>query len=99
MTEHAVSDVLVHTEDMMLLVIEERWDELLAMQLVQDEMLRALFSVNKTTFSNQEKEDLFEVQRLNQEILKAAEMHKAGLAGELRSMRQGKAKVGAYQSL
>jgi len=94
-----VSFVLSFTEDMMLSAIEERWDDLIEMQLKQDQMLRDVFSDTSRVFVDQEKLNLFEVQRLNKEILNAAERCKADVAGKLREMQQGKSKVGAYQSL
>jgi len=93
------AEVLSFTEDMMLSSIEERWDDLIDMQEEQDQMIRGLFSDNGRVFSDQEKQNLFEVQRLNQEILKAAELQKAEIAGKLRDMQQGKSKAGAYQAL
>jgi len=99
MTDHSVSDVLLFTQDMLLLVIEEQWDQLMEMQVQQDKMLRQLFAAADPMFSKQEKEDLLEVQRLNQEVLKAAEVYRTDIAAELRSMRQGQAKASAYQSL
>jgi len=95
----SVSVVLSYTQDMMLVVLEQQWEDLLDMQLKQDEMLKALFSNKDPDFTAQEKDDLFEVQRLNQEILTAAESHKTEIASKLRDMRQGKTKAGAYQSL
>ena len=82
-----------------MVVLEQQWETLLDMQLKQDEMLKALFSSNDPHFTVQEKDDLFEVQRLNQEILTAAELYKTEIASKLRDMRQGKTKAGAYQSL
>lgn len=93
------SQVLSFTEDMMLSVIEGRWDELTEMQLKQDQMLRNLFSDKERVFLDKEKENLFEVQRLNQEILTAAGVHRTDIAAKLREMQQGKTKAGAYQSL
>ena len=83
----------------MLVVLEQQWEALLDMQLKQDEMLKALFSSKDPNFTAQEKDDLFEVQRLNQEILTAAESHKTEIASKLRDMRQGKTKASAYQAL
>ena len=83
----------------MLVVLEQQWEALLDMQLKQDEMLKALFSSKDPNFTAQEKDDLFEVQRLNQEILTAAEVHKTEVASKLRDMRQGKTKASAYQAL
>ena len=100
MVDLSVSDVLSLTQDMMMTVVEEQWDELVDMQIRQDEMLRQLFAADgEMMFSDAEKEDLVEVQRLNQEILSAAEKHKSDIAHELRAMRQGKAKASVYQSL
>jgi len=99
MTDHSVSDVLLFTQDMLMLVIEEQWDQLMEMQVLQDKMLRQLFAAADSMFSKQEQEDLLEVQRLNQEVLNAAEAHRADIATELRSMRQGQAKASAYQAL
>ena len=93
------ADVLSFTEDMMLSSIEERWDDLIEMQDKQDLMIRGLFSNDSRVFSEKEKQNLFEVQRLNQEILNAVELHKADIATKLREMRQGKSKAGAYQSI
>lgn len=98
MTDKTVSDVLLHTEDMMLAVIEARWGDLASMQVIQDKMLKALFSVAGAVFLEKERKDFIEVQRLNQDILNAVESCKADIAAELRAMRQGKAKAGAYQS-
>jgi len=95
----SVSAVLSYTQDMMMVVLEQQWEALLEMQLKQDEMLKALFSGKDPGFTAQEKDDLFEVQRLNQEILTAAELHKTEIASKLRDMRQGKTKAGAYQAL
>lgn len=95
----SVSVVLSYTQDMMLVVLEQQWEALLDMQLKQDEMLKALFSSKDPNFTAQEKDDLFEVQRLNQEILTAAESHKTEIASKLRDMRQGKTKASAYQAL
>ncbi len=99
MTDHSVSDVLLFTQDMLLLAIEEQWDQLMEMQVLQDKMLRQLFVADEPMFSKQEQEDLLEVQRLNQEVLNAAGTHRADIATELRSMRQGQAKANAYQAL
>ena len=95
----SVSAVLSYTQDMMMVVLEQQWEALLEMQLKQDEMLKSLFLSKSPDFTAQEKDDLFEVQRLNQEILTAAEAHKTEVASKLRDMRQGKAKAGAYQAL
>ena len=94
-----VSNVLLHTQDMMVVVIEARWDDLSVMQGTQDLMLRALFSVADVSFSEQERNDLVEVQRLNQEIIMAVASHKTGLAVQLRDIQQGKSKVSAYRAL
>ena len=91
----SVSAVLSYTQDMMMVILEQQWEALLEMQLKQDEMLKALFSSKDPNFTVQEKEDLFEVQRL----LNAAELHKTEVASKLRDMRQGKTKAGAYQAL
>jgi len=99
MSDIVVSEVLLHTQDMMVCVISEHWDELMKMQLLQDQMIRALFSDADRVFLEAEKGDLFEVRRLNKEILIAAESCKAEIAAELRKMRQGKSKAKAYQSL
>jgi hypothetical protein len=84
---------------MMLMAIDQKWDVLLEMQPQQDQMLKDLFKVEGVSFSEQEKLDLIEVQRLNKEVLQAADSHKADIASELRVMRQGKAKANAYLSL
>ena len=94
-----VLDVLSLTQDMMVCVIDEHWGELIEMQLKQDQMINHLFSDAKRLFLTEEKENLLEVQRLNQEILNAAAVHKTEIASKLRDMRQGKTKAGAYQSL
>ncbi len=99
MSINKTAAVLAYTQDMMLAAIEEHWDELREMQLNQDAMLQALFSVADVILSEAEQEELFEVQRLNQEILAAAEAYKGDIAMELREMRQGKAKASAYQAL
>lgn len=99
MTAQGVLDVLSLTQDMMLCVLEDRWDELIEMQLKQDRMIKGLFSDTERLFLDKEKEGLFEVQRLNQEISNAAEVHKTEIASKLRGMRQGKSKAGAYQVL
>jgi hypothetical protein len=96
--DNTASAVLLYTQDMMLAVIEERWDDLIEMQSVQDAMLHKLFAVNNG-FSVQQKEDLFEVQRLNQEIVREVEAHKGFIASELRKMHRGKDKIGSYLSL
>lgn len=95
----SVAAVLSHTQDMVMVVLEQQWDVLLDMQLQQDEMLKTLFSAESLSFTEQEQQDLFEVQRLNTEILTAAEANKAEIAGKLRNMHQGKSKTGAYQAL
>ncbi len=79
-------------------IIEQRWDDLLELQAQQDKMLKALFSVANVSFSEQEQEDLLEVQRLNQEVIAAVQEHKAELGSQLRGLQQGKSKVGAYRS-
>ncbi len=99
MSINKTAAVLAYTQDMMLAAIEEHWDELREMQSNQDAMLQALFSVAGLILSEVEQEELFEVQRLNQEILAAAEAYKGDIASELREMRQGKAKASAYQAL
>lgn len=99
MKESLVSDVLLHAQDMMMAIIEQRWDALAEMQQELDHMLRALFATTDVPFSEQEKNDLVEVQRLNQEIIMAVASHKADLATQLREIQQGKSKVGAYQAL
>ena len=99
MADLSVLDVLSLTQDMMVCVIDGRWDELIEMQLEQDQMIKHLFSDGERLFLDWEKENLFEVQRLNQEILNAAELHKTEIASKLRDMRQGQTKAGAYQSL
>jgi len=82
-----------------MVVLEQHWDVLLDMQLKQDEMIKELFTDQAVSFTDQEQEDLFEVQRLNQQILEAAELHKSEVAHQLRDMKQGKSKTGAYQAL
>jgi len=99
MTDQSVSAVLMFTQDMMLEVIEEGWENLIEMQEQQNYMIRALFSESGRVFLDKEKEDLFEMQRLNQEIIVAVGAHKADIANKLRDMRQGKSKAGAYQGL
>jgi hypothetical protein len=99
MADQGVFEVLSLTQDMMVCVIDGRWDELIEMQLEQDQMIKNLFSDAGRLFLKEEKENLFEVQRLNQEILNAAELHKTEIASKLSDMRQGKSKAGAYQSL
>ena len=94
-----MSAVLLYTQDMMMAIIERRWDDLSVMQRRQDQMLRSLFSIVEVSFSEQEKDDLLEVQRLNQEIILAVENHKADIANKLREMQQGKNKASAYSSL
>lgn len=98
MVDKTASEVLLFTQDMMLAVMEERWDDLIEMQSVQDGMLKDLFAATQE-FSEQQKEQLFEVQRLNQEIISEADKHKADIANTLRKMSQGKAKINAYQSV
>lgn len=98
MANQSVLDVLSLTQDMMVCVIDGRWDELIEMQLEQDQMIKNLFSDGERLFLDWEKENLFEVQRLNQEIITEADKHKADIANELRKMHQGKVKVDAYQS-
>ena len=90
---------MAFTQDMMLAVIEQRWNGLMEMQLKQDEMLQELFSEPEVLLSEAEQDDLLEVQRLNQAILIAAEATKSDIAKELRTMRQGKAKANIYQAL
>ncbi len=99
MANQGVLEVLSLTQDMMVCVIDGRWDELIEMQLEQDQMIKNLFSDAERLFLNKEKENLFEVQRLNQEISNAAELHKTEIASKLRDMRQGKTKAGVYRSL
>jgi len=94
-----VSDILSFTQDMMLVVLEQQWEDLPDMQGKQDKMLKTLFSNKGRVFTAEEKEALFEVQRLNKDILIAAETSKDEVAIKLRGMRQGKSKAGAYQSL
>ncbi|GEM_PF-6614260 len=96
---NSVASVLSFTQDIMMVVLEQQWDVLLDMQLKQDEMIKELFADQTASFTAQEQEDLFEVQRLNQQILQEAELHKAELAHQLRDMKQGKSKTGAYQAL
>ncbi len=96
MADDAVSDVLMYTQDMMLAVIDNRWDDLLKMQSTQDKMLKKLFAVADAIFSEQQRADLLEVQCLNQKIVAAAALHRTDIAGELRKMRQGKLKAGNY---
>jgi len=96
---NSVASVLSFTQDMMMVVLEQHWDVLLDMQLKQDEMIKELFADKAVSFTGQEQEDLFEVQRLNQQILEAAELHKSEVAHQLRGMKQGKSKTGAYQAL
>jgi len=96
---NSVASVLSFTQDMMMVVLEQHWDVLLDMQLKQDEMIKGLFADQTVRFTDQEQEDLFEVQRLNQQILQAAELHKSEVAHQLRDMKQGKSKTGAYQAL
>ncbi len=98
MNDKTASDVLLFTQDMMLAVLEERWGDLIEMQSVQDGMLKSLFATD-SGFFEQQKEQLFEVQRLNQEIIIEADKHKADIANTLRKMSQGKAKMDAYQSV
>jgi len=95
----SVSTILSYTQDMMMVVIEQHWDVFLDMQLKQDEMLRALFADKGDDFSVEEKADLVEVQRLNQEILSSAEAYKSEVASKLHDMRQGKSQIDAYQAL
>ena len=98
MADQSVLDVLSLTQDMMVCVIDGRWDELIEMQAEQDQMIKNLFSDGERILLDWEKENLFEVQRLNQEISNAVELHKTEIASKLRDMRQGKTKADAYQS-
>lgn len=93
------TSVLAFTQDMMLAVIEERWNVLMDMQFKQEQMLQAIFADHDLAFTDVEKDDLVEVQRLNQEVLIAAEAHKSDIAKELRAMRLGKTKANIYQAL
>lgn len=93
------SDVLSYTQDMMMAVIEEDWERLLEMQGEQDQMIRQLFADTARIFSGDEKKDMLEVQRLNQEILSATEAQKFEIADKLRDMKQGKSKAEVYQSV
>jgi hypothetical protein len=75
--------LLLHTQKMMLTAIEGRWDDLMRMQLVQDKMLKILFSKANITFSELAKNNLSEIQRLNQNILDETN-NKMGRVEELR---------------
>jgi hypothetical protein len=68
---------------MMLTAIEGRWDDLMRMQLVQDKMLKILFSKANITFSELAKNNLSEIHRLNQNILDETN-NKMGRVEELR---------------
>ncbi len=94
-----VDKVLAFTQEMMLAVIDEQWDTLLEMQSQQDQMFKQLFEPEPPEFTEQERRDLLEIQRLNQDIQLAADQYKSELSEELRSLKKGKAKVSAYQSL
>jgi len=99
MVDQKVSDVLSYTEDMMGAAIEDRWDELIEMQAKQDQMIKDIFYPVGRLFLDKEKKELLEVERLNQEILSAAELHKTEIANKLRTMRKGKVKASVYQAL
>jgi len=94
-----VGAILTLTQDMMVEVIEGRWDGLIDMQLQQDQLIRALFAIAGKVLLDSEKEDLVEVERLSREIYNAAEIYQADIASKLREMRLGKTKAGVYQSL
>ncbi len=96
---NTVSSVLSYTQDMMMVVLEQQWDIFEDMQRKQDEMIKGLFVNQDASFTAQEQEDLFEIQRLNQQMIQIAEEHKAEAAHKLRELRQGKSKTGAYQAL
>jgi len=96
---NTVASVLSYTQDMMMVVLEQKWDVLLAMQLQQDKMIKGLFAKQDVSFTAQEQQDLLEIQSLNQQIMQIAEEHKAEAAHKLRELRQGKSKTGAYQAL
>ena len=97
--DSVVSNILLHTQDMMVNVIEGRWEEFQEMQLQQDQMIRDLFSDADRVFLESEKDALLEVKRLNKDILLEAESCKADIASELLKMRQGQSKAKAYQAL
>jgi hypothetical protein len=99
MTAHRVSEALALAQDMMMSVVEGQWDSLMTMQLKQDEMVRQLFATEGLLLTAVEQQDLLELQRLNQEVLNAAENHKLEVAKTLTVMRQGKLKAKTYQSL
>lgn len=69
-------DLLLHTQEMMLTATEGRWDDLMNMQLTQDKMLKTLFSTTHITFFDLAKNNLDEIQRLNQNILRTIEQSK-----------------------
>ncbi len=98
-SEYKTSDILLHTQEMMINVIEGQWDQLLAKQSRQDLMIKQIFFISDKIFSEREQEELEEVKRLNQEILKATETHRNETAKKLRDMRRGKTKAQAYQAL
>ena len=89
MTIHRNSpDLLLHTQDMMIAAIEERWDDLIDMQLTQDKMLKALFSTTYITFFDLAKNNLGEIQRLNQNILSLAQNRTTSVTEELVKVSQ-----------
>ncbi len=97
MSEVSVSELLSHTQDMMMAVIEQSWDDLPGLHDQQDKMIRELFANNERLFSEEEAAALREVQRLSQEVISAVAEHKDVVAQEIRSLRQGKNKADAYQ--
>jgi len=99
MSNQNVQEILSFTEDMMLAVIEQRWDALSDMLSQQDRMLRNLFSEQQQPFSETENKHLLTVHRLYQEILVAAKNHRSEIAHELKKIRQGKTQITSYQSM
>jgi len=93
----SAADILVFTQDILVAVIAEQWDDLAALQQEQSQMLRDFFS-DAVVASEADKVNFIEVQRLNKEILVAVERYKSELATELRGIKVGRLKVGSYQS-
>jgi hypothetical protein len=94
----SVSNALEMTQDMWLGAIENAWDKVASLQNKQDALLRQIFTDSINELSTEDIGHIHEIERLNREILSAAQEHREQLGQQLRSLHQGHNQAKAYRS-
>ncbi len=95
----SVSNALEITQDMLLGAIENAWDRVADLQHKQDALLRQIFTDSIAFLSTEDLDQIYEIQRLNREILNAAQEHREQLGQQIRTLHQGQNQAKAYRSI